>query len=435
MMIQYGILILFLLALFACILWGFSVIWALLLGYALFAGYALYRRNSPKEVLKVTWEGIRMVKNILLTFILIGMITALWRTAGTIPAIIYYAMRLFSPSLLLLASFLLCALVSVLTGTSLGTAATVGVICMMIGGGMGTDPALLGGAILSGSFFGDRCSPMSTSALLVADVTKTDIYRNIGNMIRTSAVPFLITCAVYIVLGRSQSGQSMGAAVVARFAEWFDLRLLTILPALAIVVLALFRVKVKLAMGISIGIALVISAAVQGAQPLWLLRTIVFGFRAGDPELAALLNGGGILSMKKAFAIVMISGSYAGLFRITGLLEGLRSRLVALSRVITPYGALLVTAVLTCIVACNQSLSIILTDQLCGDIIPDKDRMAAALEDTCVVIAALIPWSVACATPLATLSAPATALLAACYLYLLPLCHFWTGRFVRSEEE
>ena len=88
MMIQYGILILFLLALFACILWGFSVIWALLLGYALFAGYALYRRNSPKEVLKVTWEGIRMVKNILLTFILIGMITALWRTAGTIPAII-----------------------------------------------------------------------------------------------------------------------------------------------------------------------------------------------------------------------------------------------------------------------------------------------------------------------------------------------------------
>ena len=131
----------------------------------------------------------------------------------------------------------------------------------------------------------------------------------------------------------------------------------------------------------------------------------------------------------------MISGSYAGLFRITGLLEGLRSRLVALSRVITPYGALLVTAVLTCIVACNQSLSIILTDQLCGDIIPDKDRMAAALEDTCVVIAALIPWSVACATPLATLSAPTTALLAACYLYLLPLCHFWTGRFVRSEEE
>ena len=98
-------------------------------------------------------------------------------------------------------------------------------------------------------------------------------------------------------------------------------------------------------------------------------------------------------------------------------------------------GALLVTAVLTCIVACNQSLSIILTDQLCGDIIPDKDRMAAALEDTCVVIAALIPWSVACATPLATLSAPTTALLAACYLYLLPLCHFWMGRFVRSEGE
>lgn len=101
------------------------------------------------------------------------MMTALWRACGTIPYIICHAAKLLRPEVILLASFLLNCGISVLTGTSFGTAATIGVICMSMGVSEGANPLLLGGAILSGAFFGDRCSPFSTSALLVSELTKT----------------------------------------------------------------------------------------------------------------------------------------------------------------------------------------------------------------------------------------------------------------------
>jgi NhaC family Na+:H+ antiporter len=113
----------------------------------------------------MTWSGISTVKNILIVFLLIGMISAVWRASGTIPMIIYTAGGFIRPAAFLVITFLLNCLLSILTGTSFGTSATMGVICMSIGTAMGMNPVYMGGAILGGAFFGDRCSPMSTSAL------------------------------------------------------------------------------------------------------------------------------------------------------------------------------------------------------------------------------------------------------------------------------
>jgi len=106
------------------------------------------------------------------------MITALWRASGTIAFIVYMGSKLISPSILIFLTFLFCAVLSVLIGTSLGTAATMGVICASIGKAMGVNPYYIGGAVLSGIYFGDRCSPMSTSALLITELTKTNLYTN-----------------------------------------------------------------------------------------------------------------------------------------------------------------------------------------------------------------------------------------------------------------
>ena len=102
---------------------------------------------------------------------------------------------------MLLASFLLCCLVSFLTGTSFGSAATIGVICMTMADSMGIPSIYTGGAILAGIFFGDRCSPVSTSALLVSELTKTDLFSNIRNMLRSALVPFALCCIIYAQLG------------------------------------------------------------------------------------------------------------------------------------------------------------------------------------------------------------------------------------------
>ena len=102
-----------------------------------------------------------------------------------------------SHSVLIVTIFLMNCLVSFMTGTSFGTAATMGVISMTIAGTAGVNPVISGGAVISGCFFGDRCSPLSSSAILVASVTETNLFDNIRNMLRTAAVPFVLTCIIY----------------------------------------------------------------------------------------------------------------------------------------------------------------------------------------------------------------------------------------------
>ena len=187
---------LFCAALLICIVLDLSILYALAFGLLVFLLYGRRKGFSWCELFRMAFEGIRTVRNILITFFLIGIMTALWRAAGTIPVIVCYASGLIRPSVFLLMAFLLNCLVSVLTGTSFGTAATMGVICAAIGTSMGVSPLLTGGAVLSGAFFGDRCSPVSTSALLVAAVTKTDIYDNIRRMVKTAFVPFLLALSL-----------------------------------------------------------------------------------------------------------------------------------------------------------------------------------------------------------------------------------------------
>ena len=252
MEIELLVLLLFCGALTGCVITNISIIYALLFGLALFLFYGRKQGFSCKELVEMVFAGIKTVKNILIVFVLIGMLTALWRMAGTIPVLVCYATQLIHPSTFILMTFLLNCLVSVLTGTALGSAATMGVVCMTMGQTMGMNPLFVGGAILSGVYFGDRCSPVSTSALLVAEVTRTDIFANIKNMYRTAAVPFAISCMIYILLGAfSQHGEGV-LEIGDLFAQHFTLHWILLLPAVMILVLSAFRVNVKINMCVSI---------------------------------------------------------------------------------------------------------------------------------------------------------------------------------------
>lgn len=407
--------------LLACILLDLSILYALGAGLGMFLLYGKGKGFSWKELAGMALSGIRTVKNILIAFVLIGMLTALWRDAGTISVIVCYAARLIRPSIFVLMTFLLNCLVSVLTGTAFGTAATMGVICATMGAALGVDPALVGGAVLGGAYFGDRCSPVSTSALLVAELTGTSIFSNIKNMVRSALVPFLLTCAVYAVVGLSagRGGDLPDLQVI--FAREFVLSWTALLPAAVILALSLMQVNVKKAMAASILTALPIAVLVQGTSVGELPRLLLLGYQAADGEVAAMLNGGGIVSMVRVGMIITISSSYSGIFQKTGLLDGAKRIVHNLARRTTGYTAALVTSVIASVIACNQTLSIMLTHQLCRETQPDESRLALTLEDTAVVVAPLVPWSIAGAVPLSTIGAPVTALLWTCFLYLLPL--------------
>lgn len=411
-----------------CILLDLSILYALGTGLALFLLYGKRKGFSWKELARMALSGVRTVKNILMTFVLIGMLTALWRDAGTIPVVVCYAIRLIRPSIFLLMAFLLNCLISFLTGTAFGTAATMGVICSTMAATMGVNPVLLGGAVLAGAYFGDRCSPVSTSALLVSELTGTNIFRNIRNMVRTAVVPFGVSCALYLAAGLLTGNGGEVPELSSLFAREFVLSWVALLPAGAILLLSLFRVKVKIAMTVSILVALPISLLVQHTPIHELPRLLVMGFQAADGEVAAMLNGGGIISMVRVGAIVCIAASYSGIFRQTGLLDGAKRIIASVARRTTPYTATLVTSIVANMIACNQSLGIMLTHQLCRDIQNDPERMALDLEDSAVVLAPLVPWSIAGAVSLSAAGAPMAGIVAAWYLYLLPLWRLLTAR-------
>lgn len=427
-MLETIILGTFILGLLLCIGFGKSILYALFFGYMLFFAYGLIKKHKAKDIFLMSLEGIKTIKNILIVYVLIGILTAVWRASGTIPFIIFYATKLIVPQAFILITFLLCSMVSVLTGTAFGTVATLGVICMTMGNAMGANQILVGGAILSGIYFGDRCSPMSTSALMTAELTGTDIYKNIKLMIKTSLVPFIITCTAYLILGFIFNGNGVTAGSMELFSENFDLHWLTVLPAVVIIVLSLFKVKVKYTMLVSIVLGSIICLTLQNVDIMTLLKTYIFGFTTKSEELSAMLKGGGILSMVNVSTIVIISSSYAGLFEGTGLLNGIKKNIKGLAEKVTTFGTIALTSVLTAMISCNQTLTIILTNQLCKDLTDDNYKMSIALENTAVIMPPLIPWTISAAVPLATISAPLACVPVAFYLYLIPLYNFFTQK-------
>ena len=215
-MLENVILLFFSLLLLGSVFTGVPILAALFAGLLIFSGYARYQGFSLKEIVGMWAAGVKTIRNILMTFVIIGFLTGLWRAGGTIPTIVYYASGVIDPALIVLLTFVLNCLLSCLRGTSFGTAATMGLISMTIASTLGASKALVGGAVLSGIYFGDRCSPVSTSALLTADLTGTNLYDNIQRMMKSALVPFLLSLVFYGLMGGGEGTAETASAAPDR---------------------------------------------------------------------------------------------------------------------------------------------------------------------------------------------------------------------------
>ena len=432
---ELTIIALFCGALLFCVAMDFSIVYALFAGLGLFWFYGFKKGFGIKQLGQMSFDGVWKVKNILITFMLIGMLTAIWRTAGTIPFIVCTATQFITPQIFIAMTFVLNCMVALLIGTSFGTAATMGVICVTMAATMDMNMVLVGGAVLSGTFFGDRCSPVSTSALLVSELTGTDIFDNIKNMIKSCAVPFFITCTIYLVMGFSSAGQGVTPDLYALFGREFTLHWLAVIPAAIIVVLSAFKIRVKAAMTVSILSALPICVLLQGIPMTQLPEIIIMGYTARDAQVGAMISGGGIISMLRVASIIFISSSYNGIFEKTGLFDGIKNVVEKTAHRTTAFTATLLTSFVAGAMACNQTLAIMLTHQLTDHTDSDKSCFALTLEDTVVVTSPLIPWSIASATPLAAIGGSAISIPFAVFLWLLPLWRTITETLKKRKSE
>ena len=422
-------------ALLVCILSDVSILVALIFGLGIFSFYAAELGHSPRKIFDMWIAGVKPIKSILITLVLIGIVTAYWRAAGVIPAIIFYVSEFFSPAKILLMTFWLCGLISVLTGTAFGTAATMGIICGSIADNLGVPIWLTGGAILSGCYLGDRCSPMSTSALLVATLTRTDIFKNIVGMIRTSIIPLILASVLYLVAGIFfTDGGAVTVDAKEIFSRVFEINLIVLIPAILIVVLSLFKLKVQLMMTASILACAAIAILIQGMGAIELIKIAVLGYYPSDKVLDEIMSGGGIISMANVVAIVCLSSCYAGIFQVTGFLNRLQSLMISIGKKFSPFVSVLVASIITSMIACNQTLAIMLTHQLCKKVERRAEIFAIQIENSAVIISPMIPWSIASVIVLMPIDAPKISILAAWYLWLIPICNLIIRQKNPSEK-
>lgn len=418
-MLEIAVLILFMAILFSAIIFKFPIALALFINLIVLALYAYKKKFSPREIFKMISLGIKDTKTILLVFSLIGMITGIWRLSGTIAYIIYHGTGLIAPKFFYVGVFIFNSAISFLTGTSFGTASTAGIISMSISNAMGFSPVVSGGAILSGCFFGDRSSPMSTSALLVATLTKTDLYVNLKNMFRTCLLPFVLTIITYQIfnLGIDARVDKEGINLIR---EIFNFNALLIIPTLSIILLSIFKVNLKINMVISIVISIIFAAVFQNKGAGEIFRALIFGFHI-DSEAGKLINGGGLVSMLKMLLIVGISSGYFGFFKETDLLVGVKKYVRRLFAKLPNMVVMSIMSTVISIFSSNQTLTIMLTYEMARESYEDSEKLALDMENSAVMTPSYIPWNIAGRTPLEMVGAPVLSLYFSFYHHYIVL--------------
>ena len=438
----------------AAIFTGYSMIIALLVGLAAFSAAAVIKGFGLRELCSMALGGAKGSLIVIEVMCVIGFVTASWRVSGTITIFVYYGMKIITPSLFLIIAFLLSCLLSYALGTSFGVAGTVGVIFMTLARSGGVDPVITAGVLMSGVYFGDRGSPVSSSANMVAGITGTKIFDNVRLMMKTAVVPFVLTLTVYVVLSLGNPISHVDGTLVASFEEEFVLSMWAFVPAVVMLVLPLLKVSVLISMGLSILCAVLTAWLVQEVPIFEVLKICIFGYQAQGEGLGAILNGGGLVSMLEIVFILLISSSYSGIFSGTGLLDELQEKL---SRACTRFGrftVMLMMSIGTAAVFCNQTIATLMCCDLlkkpylevgrdadasaaaadeAGCAVPPADgstvsdasmtELAIDMENSVILIACFIPWSIGCSVPLSFFGADFHSLPFAIYMYAVPI--FW----------
>lgn len=429
----------FLAAMITCVILGWSGIWALWLGILLFAVLGLRRGLTVKELWGFAWREGRKLTPLLVFFLLIGCTTGLWRSSGTIAWFIYYGVQIIRPHLFVLVAFLLTCLLSYALGTSFGVVGTAGVILMALGRSGGVSIPVAAGTVLAGAFFGDRCSPASSSALLVAAMTETKQYDNIKMMHKTGLLPMALSLAFFGVLSWRHPLNVMDDALLRSLHDTFSLTPWVVIPAAIMLLLPLFKVNIRWAMLAGVVVAFAESVLCQHLPFADVLLTALRGYKAPAGALQDILSGGGIASMVECSVLVMTTGLLGGLLGGLHVFDAIQQKLEHVADRAGLFPAALLTSTAAAAVFCNQSIAVMMGATMLRDTYEkrgaSREELAIDLENSGIVTAGLIPWSIANSIPLAMLGASANATLYAALLYLIPICYLFTKRWFYPGKE
>lgn len=404
---------------------GISTWIAIAAGCAVFFVIALRRKFPAKELLRMGLAGAKGTLIVVEVLLVLGALTASWRSSGTIAFFVYHGVSMIEPHLFLILTFLLSSFLSYALGTSFGVAGTLGVIFMTLARSGGVSPVITGGVLLSGILVGDRTSPLSSTLILIANQTKTNSSENSRRLLKTGLVPFLVCTAAYAAMSYFNPIETVDKALIAGYDRLFDLSPLLLIPVAIVVILPFLRVNVFVTLSLSTAAAFVLSVALQHVSPARALIEFFTGYTSPASGISETLNGGGVVSMLDVTILLLVSGVLTGILNGTDMMRGIRERSVDMAKKIGTFPAMLIIGLCAGAVLCNQVLSVILTIEFFGDAEGDDEagrrKTALYVADSSQLVPAFIPWNVLGKVPRDFFGVGYGSTLYAFYLFAVPL--------------
>jgi NhaC family Na+:H+ antiporter len=377
-------------------------------GVAAIVGF--FNKVSISVMISEIWENLKSIFVPIVILLLVGALAGTWLVSGVIPAMVYYGLQVLSPEIFLPASVIIAAIISIATGSSWTTSATVGIALVGIGNALGINPGMIAGAVISGAYFGDKMSPLSDTTNLAPAMAGTDLFTHIRYMSFTTVPTIIITLIAFSIM--STTIETTGNADLSSFLTSIDATF-NITPWLFLVpliVIGLILIKTKPLVALATG---VLSAAVfafifqpeilegLGSSKLSAVVTSIFTDTAivtDNEKLNDLFSAGGMIGMLWTILLIICAMVFGGIMDAIGALARITRVLLKLA---TSVFGLFASTVISCLglntIASDQYLAIVIPGKMFKQAFEDRglapENLSRTLEDSGTVTSVLIPWN------------------------------------------
>ena len=414
---------------------------ALMLSAAFATIMGLKSGTSWKSILKGVSNSIASTTPAIVILLLIGSLAGTWLISGIVPTMIYYGLQILNPKIFLVAAAIICAIVSLASGSSWSTIATVGIALLGIGNALDISNGLIAGAIISGAYFGDKMSPLSDTTNLAPAMAGTDLFTHIRYMMYTTIPSFLISLLIFLFIGLSMGNtensddiKNLLIAIESSFniSPW--------LFSVPVFILLLIMKKVPALPALFAGTLLGgifaiifqphLIVELSGIDSNFFQASYVSVINAMGSETSIntsnemindLLSSGGMFGMLNTIWLIICAMCFGGVMEASGALKKISQSIIQYAE---SKGSVIATTACTClffnITASDQYLSIVVTGRMYNDTFKDKglapENLSRTLEDSGTVTSVLVPWN--------TCGATQSAVLGVATMTYLPFCFF-----------
>ncbi|NBI06357.1 Na+/H+ antiporter NhaC [Senegalia massiliensis] len=349
-------------------------------------------------------DSIQTSMQAILILLIIGMVIGTWILSGVVPTMIYYGLKILSPSIFLVASTILASIVALSTGSSWTTAGTVGIALIGIGEGLGIPLPIVAGAIISGAYAGDKMSPLSDTTNLAPAMAGSNLFEHVKHMMYTTGPSYLISLILYGIIGMKYSSSVSNVdtinTILQGLSNQFTISPILFIAPIIVILLVIFKVPAIPGLLGGVFAGAILAVTFQGANLGDIINAAHYGFESttGVEAVDKLLTRGGLDSMMWTVSLIVVALSFGGVMEKTGMLYAIAEKIL---KVANSTGSLILSTILTGIgvnlVTGDQYLALVITGKMYKDVYDERDlaskNLSRALEDSATLTSPLIPWN------------------------------------------